>query len=303
MLLNGWMIYDSHHFGSKPEIYENDRFIKEAKTSNIVLNVFDPCQIDLILEHENPKSIFIDNKILDLPDFILARSGAHTSYFGLSILKQLETLGVKIFNSPKSIEISKDKFYTQQLLAQNHLPIPKTMLIKFPINEKLVKQKLGFPLIVKAISGSQGSGVYLLKDENTFRDLMQLLRLNNTNMHFILQEFVQPSYGTDIRVFLIDNKPIACIQRIATNSSFKANYSQGARAIEYPMNDEIKTLAIKTTQLLGLDFAGVDLLFDGKHFKICEANSAPGFQCLESIIDINVPAEIYRYIHSVIETT
>jgi gamma-F420-2:alpha-L-glutamate ligase len=47
---------------------------------------------------------------------------------------------------------------------------------------------------------------------------------------------------------------------------------------------------------LGLDIAGVDLLFDGDHFKICEVNSSPGFEGLEKACPNNIASEIIEYI-------
>lgn len=44
------------------------------------------------------------------------------------------------------------------------------------------------------------------------------------------------------------------------------------------------------------DIAGIDLLFDGEHFKVCEANSSPGFEGIEKCCDINIANEIYDFI-------
>ena len=53
-------------------------------------------------------------------------------------------------------------------------------------------------------------------------------------------------------------------------------------------------LAIKVAQELKLDIAGVDILFDkGGGYRICEANSAPGFQGLERACAIDVPELVF----------
>ncbi|WP_319507639.1 hypothetical protein [uncultured Methanolobus sp.] len=62
------------------------------------------------------------------------------------------------------------------------------------------------------------------------------------------------------------------------------------------MTPEVKWLATETARLFGLEIAGIDLLFDGKHFKICEANSSPGFKGIESCCDIDIADEIYNFI-------
>jgi gamma-F420-2:alpha-L-glutamate ligase len=48
--------------------------------------------------------------------------------------------------------------------------------------------------------------------------------------------------------------------------------------------------------VLGLDVAGVDLLFDGEHFKVCEANSATGFEGIESCTKADIPKEIFHFV-------
>ena len=43
---------------------------------------------------------------------------------------------------------------------------------------------------------------------------------------------------------------------------------------------------------LGLDIAGVDLLFQNGGYKICEVNSNPGFEGMENFTKKNIAGEI-----------
>jgi gamma-F420-2:alpha-L-glutamate ligase len=52
-------------------------------------------------------------------------------------------------------------------------------------------------------------------------------------------------------------------------------------------------LAIETARALNLDVAGVDILFDDDGYRICEANSSPGFQALEPACNVNVSEIIF----------
>ena len=45
--------------------------------------------------------------------------------------------------------------------------------------------------------------------------------------------------------------------------------------------------------LEALDIAGVDVLFDENGYRICEANSSPGFQGLERACDVDVPELVF----------
>ena len=47
---------------------------------------------------------------------------------------------------------------------------------------------------------------------------------------------------------------------------------------------------------MNLDIAGVDLLIDKEGFRICEINSAPGFQGLEKATGLNIAAEIVHFV-------
>jgi gamma-F420-2:alpha-L-glutamate ligase len=53
---------------------------------------------------------------------------------------------------------------------------------------------------------------------------------------------------------------------------------------------------LEISRILNLDIAGVDLLFDDSGFKICEVNSSPGFEGMESCCGINVSDEIFKFI-------
>lgn len=292
----GWILYKKNDTEIKPELYEINRLLKAAKEENIEIRVLKPEQIDLVVTREDRKSILVDGKPTALPDFVLPRMGAGTTYFALAVIRHLERLGVKCFNSSNSIDTVKDKLFTQQILAENDLPVPKTMLVKFPVDTDLVEKTIGFPVVIKTLSGSQGKGVFLSENRKNFEDLMQLIEVTNSKVNVILQEFMRDSYGRDLRVFTLGGKAIACMERNSAHDDFKANFSSGGTVKTHPITPEIEWLALEATRILGLDISGVDLLFDGDHFRICEVNSSPGFEGLEQTCDTDIAKEIFHYL-------
>jgi gamma-F420-2:alpha-L-glutamate ligase len=294
--MKGWAIYKDSANSLKPEAYEMHRLIETAEEEGISLEVLSPERFDLLVTSEDNKSTLIDGEARALPDFILPRMGAGTTYFALAVMRHLERLGVHSVNSSESIDIVKDKLFSHQILARNNLPVPKTMLVKFPINVKLVEKTLGFPIVVKTLSGSQGSGVFLSENKSSFKDLMQLIETTNPKANIILQEFMSSSHGKDLRVFTLGGRAIACIERRSADGDFKANFSGGGTVQPYKITPEIEWLATQTSRTLGLNMAGIDLLFDKDHYKICEANSSPGFEGIESCVDINISKEIFHYL-------
>lgn len=294
--MQGWIIHRRNSEELRPEAYELNRFLTAAEQNGIELKIIKPEQFDLIVTREDRKSILLDGHSTALPDFVLPRMGAGTGYFALSVIRHLERLGVHCFNASGPIETVKDKLYTQQILAENNLPVPKTMLAKFPLQLGIVAKHIGFPIVVKTLSGSQGKGVYLSRTEKEFANLMQLIESTSPNTNFILQEFIETSFGRDVRVFTIGGRAVAAMERSSGNADFKANFSAGGTVRQIPITAELEWLSSEASRVLGLDIAGVDLLFDHEHFKICEVNSSPGFKGLESCCQVDIPGEIFHYL-------
>lgn len=294
--MEGWILYRQRQSDISSDKYEMNRFLEVAERRGINLKILCPEQFDLLVNRDDDKSIIVDNNYTQLPQFLLPRQGAGTPYFSLAVIRHLEKLGVNTFNSSQSIEIVKDKLFTQQILAADNFPVPRTILAKSPLNIRLIKETIGFPIVVKTISGSQGKGVFLCEKPGHLEDLMQLLDAAKTQANFIIQEFIKSSKGHDVRVLIVGGRVVACMERISRDGSFKANFSRGGKVRAFPVSREIEWLATECAKVLNLDIAGIDLLFDGENFKICEANSAPGFKGIENCCDVSIPDVIFDFI-------
>ena len=86
-------------------------------------------------------------------------------------------------NGSAAIEAVADKLQTLQLLARAGLPVPKTILGKFPVDVDTVERELGFPVVVKTLRGTRGNGVLLCKDRAQFNDLALLLDDGGSGQH------------------------------------------------------------------------------------------------------------------------
>jgi len=277
------------------EMYERERFVEEADKYGIDFSLVFADEIDLIVSRDDRKSIRFRNDIVALPDSILARTGSGTGYFNLSVLRQFERLNVPTLPNSASIEASKDKMYANQILAQAGLPIPKTMLTRFPCKAELVEKVVGFPCVLKVVTGSHGAGVYLCENAKQFEDLSELISSLDFKNSMIVQEYVQYSEGRDLRVIVIGGRVVGAMLRQSTDGSFKANISRGGEGTAFDVDDQMELLAIQTAKVLDLDIAGVDLLFHSDGYRICEANSSPGFKGFEKALGINIPQKVFDY--------
>ena len=290
--MTGWILYKK----DLSESWETQRLVEEFEKQDIQIRVVNPQDVDIYVDRDDRKSILVDGKARALPDFVIPRTGSGTTYFIKAIIRHLERLGVILINGSHSIDTVKDKLYTQQVLGESNLPVPKTLLVRHPINLEWVEQNIGFPVIIKTLSGSFGAGVFLAEDKKQFRQLLKMAEITKKSYNIIVQEFVNDSWGKDLRVFVLNGKVIGCMMRQATDDDFRANITRGGEGIPYQITDEIEWLGGESSRLLGLDIAGVDLLFDNGGFKICEVNSSPGFEGMDKFTKTNIAEDIVTYV-------
>lgn len=105
---------------------------------------------------------------------------------------------------------------------------------------------------------------------------------------------MQHSLGRDIRVLVINGKVLGAMMR-SNDEDFRANIHRGAEGTVMELPESAEFMALQSAKLLGLDIAGVDLLFDdkkGKKFRICEVNSSPGMEGFEKATGLDVPKAV-----------
>ena len=290
--MNGWILYKNHI----EESYETQKLVEEFEKQELKVRVVNPQDVDIFVDRDDRKSIIVSGQQRKLPDFVMPRTGSGTTYFIKAIIRHMERLGVVMINGSESIDAVKDKLYSQQILGQSNLPVPKTMLVRHPINLELIEKNLSYPMIVKTLSGSYGAGVFLVEDRKQFRQLMKMAELTKPSYNIIVQEFIQDSYGKDLRVLVVNGKVVGCMMRQAVDGDFRANLTRGGEAIPYQIDENIEWLGGECARLLHLDIAGVDLLFNNGSYTICEVNSAPGFEGMEKYTNKNIAVEMVNYV-------
>jgi gamma-F420-2:alpha-L-glutamate ligase len=276
--------------------YENRRLITSLSELEIPATIYYPDNFDVIVGKGIGHGIKYNGNSFDMPNLVLPRSGSGTTEFITALLRQFEEKQVTCINSSLSVEIAKDKMRSHQLLASRGLPIPNTMLVRFPVDSDIVDNVIGWPCVVKVISGSHGEGIYLCENKKTFVKIMEFVGSLDSPKTLIVQEYVDSKPGEDLRVFVVGGKVIGAMKRHAPKGDFRANISAGGHGEPFEVDNQIDFLARETARICGLDIAGIDLLFDKDGYKICEANSAPGFEGFEKYCNVDVAKQIAEYI-------
>ncbi|HEY8423627.1 MAG TPA: RimK family alpha-L-glutamate ligase [Clostridia bacterium] len=216
--------------------------------------------------------------------------------------RMIEKSGQMIFNKPRAIELCDDKLQTYIALTQNNIKMPKTIAspLKFYTTDKddgifleKVVEILKFPIVVKGAFGSLGHRVYLAKNFDELKSLREKL----ADIPHLYQEFIESSAGTDTRVIVIGNVVRAAMIR-KSETDFRSNIELGAKGYPAELTKEYIEMAQKASQILGLDYCGIDILKDQNSKPVlCEVNSNAFFNTIEKVSGVNV-AKIYaEYIY------
>lgn len=218
------------------------------------------------------------------------------------LAKYLEQLGYPVFNSSNAIGICDDKSLTHLTLMNNCVKMPRTIIVPKTFDNigytnldfaKVAGERLGYPLVLKECFGSFGQQVYLINDlqglENKIKEL--------GSRPILLQEYISSSFGRDVRIQVVGSKVVASMYRHSNNGDFRANLTIGGSMRKYTPTKEQAKLAILCCEIIGLDFAGVDILFGHDDEPIiCEVNSNAHFKNIFDCTGVNVADEIITYI-------
>jgi len=276
--------------------YESTRLVESFAAKGIEARMCHPDDFDIIVDRDLHKGIKYLGQDLELPKLVLVRLGAGILPFQLAVVRHFEQAGVPCINGSLPIETVKDKLRSSQILSRAGIPIPNTMMVRMPIDDKLVENNIGFPCVVKVVTGSYGEGVYLCERKRDYKKLMEFVDNLGNKKTMIVQEYLGEQPGEDLRVLVIGGKVIGAMRRTAPEGDFRANITNGGTGQNFEVTEEIDYVARETAKALGLDIAGVDLLFDKRGFRVCEANSNPGFKGFEEYCGVDVSDLITDYV-------
>jgi len=150
------------------------------------------------------------------------------------------------------------------------------------------------PLIIKLIEGSQGQGVVLAETRHAAESVIDAFR--GLDAHFLVQEFIKESRGSDIRCFVIGNKVVASMKRQARKGEFRANLHRGGKAEAISITPVERGIAVKAAKIMGLNLAGVDLIRSAKGTLVLEVNSSPGLEGIEAATRKDIAGEIIAFV-------
>ena len=280
---------------SNPELYSNKRIMEAGELRGHEMHFLNLKYCYMKLDADTPEIHYRGGKILNDFDAVIPRIRPSMTYYGCALTRQFEALKVFALNNAAAITQSRDKLFSLQLLLNNGVDIPTTGFANSPLDtDDLIKMVGGSPLIVKLLEGTQGKGVVLAETKKAAESVINAFKSLNANI--LVQEFIKEANGKDLRLFVVDGKVVAAMQREAAPGEFRANIHMGGTASIVRVTAEEKKIAIKATKAMNLKVAGVDIIRSSKGPLLLEVNSSPGLEGIEGATSKDIAGEMIKAI-------
>ncbi|MBV1923251.1 MAG: RimK family alpha-L-glutamate ligase [Flavobacteriaceae bacterium] len=274
-------------------LYSTKSIINAGATRNHAMEVLDPTYFTLSIENNKPVVRYYDEIIDDL-DAIIPRIGASNTYLGSSVVRHFQSMGVFTVVSPEAILQSRDKWICTQILSKADVAVPRTFFGNATDFDTILSEFNKEPVIIKILEGTHGNGVILAETYKSALSTMQTLK--TANVPFIVQEFIEESNGSDVRIIVIDGEVVAAMKRHSKDGDFRSNLHRGGSSEIIKLNHEEEHIAKKAAKALGLGICGVDILQSKNGPLVLEINSTPGLEGIETTTGINISQKMISYI-------
>jgi ribosomal protein S6--L-glutamate ligase len=228
---------------------------------------------------------------------VIPRIAQSYTKYGTAVLRQFEMQGTYVAASSLAINRSRNKLRSMQLLAKANIGIPKTIIANSDVDTDEILDAFGKgPYIVKTTRGTHGKGVILAETKKAAKAVMQAFYVENVN--FMVQEFVEESAGTDIRVLVIGGRIYASIKRQSLDDEFRSNTHLGGEGKRVKLTEEEKKVAKKAARVMGLPICGVDMMRSERGPLILEVNSSASIMTPEKITGKDIATKIIKYVEN-----
>ena len=275
-------------------LYTTKRLVAAAEARGHSIRVIDPLGCYMSIAAGRPEIHYRGEPLTDF-DAVIPRIGASVTFYGTAVVRQFEMMGVYCLNESVPISRSRDKLRCMQLLSRGGISVPVTAFAHSTrYTEDLIGMVGGAPLVVKILEGTQGIGVVLTETRKAAKSVIEAFRGVKANI--LVQEYISESKGTDIRCLVVGDKVVASMIRRGEEGEFRSNLHRGGTASSVRISPEERDAAVQAVKVVGLNFAGVDLLRGNRGPAVIEVNSSPGLEGIEKVSGLDIAGQVVAFI-------
>ena len=284
---------------ASPNCYSTRRLREAAAQRGHQVKVLNTLKFTIDLQKGLP-DLFYFSKPLPSYEAVVPRIGASITYFGTAVVRQFEQMDVFCANSSIGISNSRDKLRSMQILSRHQIGIPQTTFVRDKKDVLPAIERVGgAPVIIKLLEGTQGVGVILADSVKIAEAIIETLQ--STKQNVLIQKFVAESKGRDIRAFVVGDRVVAAMRRVAQGQEFRSNVHRGGQTEVVELNELYRDTAVRAAQIMGLRVAGVDMLEGKDGPQIMEVNSSPGLEGIEACTKLDIAGAVIDYLAAQVE--
>ncbi len=277
-----------------PKSYSTQRLRTAALERGHTVRILDTLRFGIDLASEEPDLQYRGKPLSDY-DAVLPRIGASITYFGMAVVRQFEQMDVYTPSTSNGIANSRDKLRSIQILSRHDVGIPGTTFVRDRADVLPAIERVGgAPVVIKLLEGTQGIGVILAPDKKVAEAVIETLQ--STRQNVLIQRFIAESRGTDVRAFVVGDRVVAAMRRVAVGDEFRSNVHRGGRTEALELDEAYSKVAVQAAQIMGLRVAGVDMLESDDGPLVMEVNSSPGLEGIETATDLDIAGSIVDYV-------
>lgn len=229
-------------------------------------------------------------------DAVLCRSVSQSR--GLAVLYVLEHWGIPVFNSAQVTATCNDKLLTTLALLRAGIPTPRTLLAFDAENAVRGIETLGYPAVLKPVTGSWGRLLARVHDRDAAEAIIEhqeTLGSYQHHTHYIQEYIAKPQ--RDIRAFVVGNQTICAIYRASEH--WVTNTARGAVTSNCPVTPELNDLCVRAAQAVGSGILAIDVLEDAERgLLVNEINATMEFRNSVAPTGVDIPNAMIEYVMS-----
>jgi [lysine-biosynthesis-protein LysW]--L-2-aminoadipate ligase len=214
---------------------------------------------------------------------------------GLYTMALLNSWGVPTINSYATASVCADKLLTTLALAQHNVAQPETRVAFTPESTMTAIEELGYPAVLKPVTGSWGRLLARVTDANSAEAIIEHRQtLGDYNFHtYYVQEYVDKP-GRDIRAFVVGDRTICAIYR--SSPHWITNTARGGVASNCPVMPELDDLCQRAAAAVGGGVLAIDVFEAGdRGLLVNEINHTMEFRNSSIPTGVDIAAEVVRY--------
>ena len=204
----------------------------------------------------------------------------------------LESKGTTVINSLRVATICGNKLLTSLALAKKGIPTPRTMVAFTTDGAMKALDQIGYPAVLKPVTGSWGRLIAPMKDPESARAILESREfMFPLYQVYYLQEMIEKP-SRDIRCFIVGEKAIAAIYRYSPPGEWRTNTARGGRAENCEITPEMGKLSLEAAEAVGGGVLGVDLMETASGLVVHEVNYSIEFRNTIPATGVDIPSGI-----------